>query len=79
VTGGLVVGGRAPSKSYWRFPSLFEELDFQPGAMVGVKGQPIEGREGSVKWERVGIRKGMSQSCVLGKRGTNKLGAGPER
>jgi len=33
-----------------------EELDFWPGAMMKVKGQPMEGREGSVKWQMVGIR-----------------------
>jgi len=31
-----------------------EELDFWPGAMMEVKGQPMEGRGGSVKQETVG-------------------------
>jgi len=53
IVGVLAVEGWAPSKIWRRFPSLLEELDFWPGAMVEVKGQPIEGRESSVKWEKV--------------------------
>ena len=62
MAGGLAVQDRAPSKSCQSFPSLLEELDFQPGAMVKVKGQPMEGREGSVKWQMVGIREERGQS-----------------
>jgi len=62
VVGGLAAEGRAPSKSCQRFPSLLEELDFQPGAMVKVKGQPMEGREGSVNWETAGRREERGQS-----------------
>jgi len=47
VAGVLAAEGRAPLKSCQRFPSLLEELDFWPGAMVKVEGQPMEGRKDS--------------------------------
>jgi len=69
VAGGLAVEGWAPSKSCQRFLSLLEELDFWPGAMVKVKGQPMEGREGSVNWKTVGKgRKGAGVEVLGGRR-----------
>jgi len=43
VAGVLVEEGKVPSKSCWRFPSLLEEFDFWPGAMLKMEGQPMGG------------------------------------
>jgi len=56
-------------KKLAKVPILLEELDFQSGAMVEVKGQPMEGRDFSVKYKRVGIRKEKGWSCVPGGKG----------
>jgi len=74
VAGVLTAEGKALSKSCQSFLPLLEELDFQPGAMMEEKGQPIEGRVGSVKQETVGRREGNFWSRVTGGKGDQMTG-----
>jgi len=46
-----------------------EEPDFQPGAMVEEKCQPIEVKEADCKLERVGIEKGKDGRSAPGREG----------
>jgi len=62
VAGVLVADRRAPSKSSQRFPSLLEEFDFWPGAMVKIEGQPMRGRISSETWDTVVRREERGQS-----------------
>jgi len=55
MAGGFAVRGWAPSKKWQRLPPLLEVPDFQPGAMVEEKGQPMEVKRLGDKWERVEI------------------------
>jgi len=71
------VEGMAPLKSYQRFPSLLEELDFWPGTMIQENGQPIERRVGSVKQEMVERREQKVQGGVTGGKQPDDWGQGP--
>jgi len=71
VAGGLAVGGWVPLRNWQRFLSLLKEPDFWPRAMVEEKSQPIEEKELSVKWGKVGIREEKGWVVFLGERETN--------
>jgi len=61
VVGTFAAERETPLKSCQRFPTLLEVLDFQPGVMVKVVGQPMEGREGSEIWDMLVKREEKDQ------------------